>query len=538
MKPRWVFELTGTALLLLLPFSAQLLYPGGTYLLHNPRSLSSIILGIGIDAVAVFLVGWVIFLRVPRLEPPFRALAVAFLSGTVIWWSATAILIFLSLLPPVGIMAHLEPALDRSQTILLGLNFSIPMFATVLVLLRPNAVFALARGLRLGLASFSTCALWVVPNLVYLAFLHPVPGADHSAALPEPGPSQRVVWVMLDELSHDLVFDHPIPGATYPNLAAFRRQSVTFTNVLPSGSKTEMVIPALLAGIRLEGIKSSMNGDLLTEDPVQHQWHPYDPANTLFGLAQANGWNPGVSGWYNPYCRIFHSVLTACTWAPGIQDMLPIQRIGASHHKSPLANSFVIPRFFFRLFFGETRTLKTGLLDQNRRDFTNILEQGQKLIANDKIHFVFLHLPVPHPPGIYNRTTHQLCSCGNYFDNLTLADDTLGRLLQQIRNTPDAAHTTVIVSSDHSWRVPIWKGGQFWTPEEERIAANFSDDSPAFLVHFPGQQQGIDIPGDTPASIEHDIIAALLQQKLSTPQSLVDFVHTAAPPALQTPPHP
>ena len=69
------------------------------------------------------------------------------------------------------------------------------------------------------------------------------------------------------------------------------------------------------------------------------------------------------------------------------------------------------------------------------------------LIENNQVRFVFLHLPVPHPPGIYDRQRHLLRSGGTYLDNMVLADDSLGELLQEIDATPSASQTTVIVSS-------------------------------------------------------------------------------------------
>ena len=34
-----------------------------------------------------------------------------------------------------------------------------------------------------------------------------------------------------------------------------------------------------------------------------------------------------------------------------------------------------------------------------------MMPPAEALIRNHSIGFVFIHLPVPHPPGIYDRTT-------------------------------------------------------------------------------------------------------------------------------------
>jgi len=148
------------------------------------------------------------------------------------------------------------------------------------------------------------------------------------------------------------------------------------------------------------------------------------------------------------------------------------------------------------------------------------MSEAHKLIQNQSIGFVFVHLSVPHPPGIYNRDTHQFQNRGNYFDNLVLADDALGELLEEIKRSPGADRTTLIVSSDHSWRVPIWRKTADWSSEEERISNGEYHPTPVFLVHFPGQSLSIDIAEQIPEMAEYDVVHALLRRKLNSPQDL------------------
>ena len=58
------------------------------------------------------------------------------------------------------------------------------------------------------------------------------------------------------------------------------------------------------------------------------------------------------------------------------------------------------------------------------------MKNAGELLRDQRIRFAFLHMPIPHPPGIYDRTTHQLSSHGDYLDNLVLADETLGALMK------------------------------------------------------------------------------------------------------------
>jgi membrane-anchored protein YejM (alkaline phosphatase superfamily) len=113
---------------------------------------------------------------------------------------------------------------------------------------------------------------------------------------------------------------------------------------------------------------------------------------------------------------------------------------------------------------------------------------------------------------------------GNYLDNLVLADDTLGALMKEIDATPLASRTTVIISSDHSWRIPMWKPAEYWSTEEERASGGRFDNRPVLLIHFPGQKDGNEIKAALPEMIEHDIVAEVLRSRMGSPEDLSAFL--------------
>jgi hypothetical protein len=197
--------------------------------------------------------------------------------------------------------------------------------------------------------------------------------------------------------------------------------------------------------------------------------------------------------------------------------------MGASEDKSVLVNAQILATAFLTARSPSEAEVAAPRI----RAYRNLLTRAKDLIRNGEVDFIFIHLSVPHPPGFYNRKTHELCACGNYIDNLELADDSLGQLEEEIKHSPQAAQTTLIVSSDHSWRVPLWRGHNYWTPEEERVSQGEFDRRPVFLVHFPGQKSAIDIAEPESELIEHDIIASILQNKLQSPGDLVSFLPSA-----------
>jgi hypothetical protein len=528
MKARWLLEAFGVALLLMLPYFAPLIMPGDVTIYHHYLNLTNIIDALLLDLAGAFLLAAILLAFLHRLAPLPRKIAGACLAGLLIWRTVGIAISLCS----TGYSAAIK---DFSETqhhpILLIVAFwsrfshllaiTIPLLLVAIAWMKPDTARHIVRAVRLSLAAFSFCALWIIPQLLYFAYgLNGSPSFDHSSSQLQSKSSQRIVWMVFDELSYDLTFDHPPSGQQFPQFENLHSSSTNFSDIQPSGVFTERIIPSLLAGHEIDQIRSTKYGNLVIFDNERQQWVAYDPNQTLIGLAKDNGWNPGIVGWFNPYCRIFADVLTACSWTPGIQRLLSIEKAGASEDKSVLADSLVIPRSFLNRFLSRTNTTGADLLKQNIRDYNSIMGQARNLIRNGQIHFVFVHLPVPHPPGIYNRDTHKLCECGNYLDNLTLADDTLGVLLQQINQTPWAGQTTVIVSSDHSWRIPLWKPRREWTPEEEAISRGHFDERPVFLVHFPGQKSSQDVVTPVPELKEHDIIASMLQGKIKNPDDL------------------
>jgi len=370
-------------------------------------------------------------------------------------------------------------------------------------------------------AAISFCSLWIIPQLLYIASIHAsnqatsplqVPSAMHNSS------DRRIVWILFDELSYDQTFDHPAPGIILPNFDRLRTESVSFSKLKPTGFYTKLVIPSLFLDRRIDRIRSTVHGYLWYKDESQNRWIAYDPNTTLFGLAQQNGWSTGVDGPYIPYCHLLSSVLNVCVREPSL--VLPMENYGASEEKSVLANAAVLlPALLSKL---APRTAPTT--DPNQQGNRNLTASARRLIENDRVRFVFLHLPVPHPPGIYDRQRHSLRPGGTYLDNLVLADDTLGSLLQEIYATPSASRTTVIISSDHSWRIPIWRHSEFWSDEEERASGGRFDDRPVLLIHFPGQNSGNDVNAPLPELLEHDIIADMLRGKINNSQDLAAFL--------------
>jgi hypothetical protein len=512
MRVRSILEAGGFALFLVLPFVSPLLIPGGAALLHQRLAFHNPLLGVLVDIAAFSLVGIVISVLIRRLPALPRSMVSGFILGFVIWWAIFGVITIGMSLPDFH---NIRPSvvLGGAQERVLELNSLVPMLFLGIGVLRPGLISSLVRKMRFALAAFSFSALWIVPQIVYLVMLPAVPPFDHSGEVAKIDFGKRIVWVLFDELSYKLAFEEIPHQIELPNFHKLALESSSFGNIQPAGYYTDHVVPALLAGKELDDIRSNLKGELLYRNRDQGRWQAYDPGETLFGIAHRNGWNPGVAGWFNAYCRMFVDVLTACAWQPGINAMIPLQRLGASRDIPVRENALILPRFFLYLYTGLGRVQSVNRLQKDFADYEILVSQSKRLIENGQIHFVFIHLPVPHPPGFFDRKTHTFCQCGNYLDNLVLADQTLGLMMHEIDQSPWAQQTTLIVSSDHSWRVPMWNRAPGWTPEEAAVSKGQFDSRPVFLVHSPGQTAGSTITAPVPELREYTALSAVLSGK-------------------------
>jgi hypothetical protein len=309
------------------------------------------------------------------------------------------------------------------------------------------------------------------------------------------------VWLLFDELSYDQTFEHRFPSLALPAFDSFKSKSVVFSNLQPAGYYTDRVIPSYLLGESVGNIRSNLDGDpvvKLTGKP----WQAFDAQATLFAEAKRLGWTTGVVGWYNPYCRILVGTLNYCFWRMGDG-----QSDGAFPDHSALQNAAVpieeeLHGFEHKPGFAELK---------HAQDFTAIMPQAEALLRDQSIGFVFIHLPIPHPPGIYDRRTGRLRATGSYIDNLALADKSLAELMAILNATSLAPRTTVIVCSDHSWRVPMWRSPPLWTKEDETASHGRFDPRPVLMIHFPGQHEGQLVTAPFPSIRIHEIIQHLLR---------------------------
>jgi hypothetical protein len=474
---------------------------------HSFLPMQSVIWGVLLDLGVFTLLAALLFRYLEKNETGLRTALWAFVAAELASASATALW---------AIRRGPTPFLDPDKVYIVVL-----LAALVLRWLRPvdyrRAVHTLG-----AIIMFVGCSMfWMIPELFYqglrqrvdaaVPVTQPAPVSDRRVPGAEGG---RIVWLLFDELSYDQTFDHRFPGLAMPAFDKFRSESVVFSDLKPAGYYTDRVISSFFLGTPVDDVRSTLDGESQVKLAGSQSWQAFDAHRTLFSDAQRLGWTTGVVGWFNPYCRILAGTLNYCFWRMGDG-----QSNGALPDQSVWQNA-AVPLVELKRGWNHEPDFAQ---QRHLQDVAAMPPQAEALIRDQSIKFVFIHLPVPHPPGAYDRNHRG--TTGSYIDNLALADKSLGELLATLAGTATAAKATVIVCSDHSWRVPMWRSSPGWTKEDEAASHGRFEPRPVLMIHFPGQQTEQDVVRPYDELRIHEIIETMLRGQQPHFESLLAGSH-------------
>ncbi len=336
----------------------------------------------------------------------------------------------------------------------------------------------------------------------------------------------RIVLIILDELGYDPAFAHRLPGLRLPAFDALAAQSTQFTQAVAPGLYTEQVVPALLAGSPVPLVAFSSSGELFFRNAKGAPWQTLADTGTIFGDALQRNYTTAAIGWHNPYCRLLAASLDHCFFASRANSVTPDFDSRASFRANLL---------------GPARHLLRNLREQDpfRRadaqeatthiqDLQNLLQAADAQIQHGGADFLFIHLPVPHPSGIYSRarSTFDISGTTSYVDNLALADHVLAHLRDELKASGTWDSSAVIVMGDHSWRtVQQWIPTRSWTAEDQTASRGGGyDPRPAYLVKLPGQQTGALVDQPFPTIRTRTLLDAIMGGKVRTAGDLKRWV--------------
>jgi hypothetical protein len=340
-----------------------------------------------------------------------------------------------------------------------------------------------------------------------------------ATAFPATALRHRVVWILYDELSYREVFERANPnGLSLPTFQSIRSASVFFRNVVPAGYSTEFAVPSLFLGSSVHDVRVDAPRRESIRLLGKAGYTPFGPEATIFDELHRERLNSAVVGWYMPYCDLFASVVSRCAW----ESEVPVIG-GMSGEQTVLQNALSLARVRFQAIRGHTLVsaadMSAAVLER-QRVYSRLMADAVSAIADPTTSLVFIHLPVPHPPGIYDRHTQNLSASGSYLDNLVLADRTLQILLDAIHSSASRDVTALIMSSDHSWRIELWNKDPAWSREDASAAPTSFDPRIPLLVQFPNQNQGVEIDQSFDAIRSRSLIMGILHGQLVTPNAV------------------
>ncbi len=259
----------------------------------------------------------------------------------------------------------------------------------------------------------------------------------------------RVLWLLFDELDQRIAFSHRPAGIGLPEFDQFARESVVASQAFPPAMETMRSLPSLLTGRSVNNATITEANDLTISFSDNGRRAMWSKEPGILAWTAKEKINTALVGWYHPYPRILGSWLQYSAF----QVFCLYSQVRGEDFISAWVNQLSI-----LVMPISTRRL-------HRQSYLESMRESLSVATNWSYGLTILHLPVPHPPGIYDSITGRLTitdfsKYGGYFDNLRLADRTLG----QIRNTLNIAGlwkpTTVIVTTDHFWRAASTYDGQ------------------------------------------------------------------------------
>jgi hypothetical protein len=487
----------GLASILLVMSYGDLLGGGYDARMHVPFALNGIAWA---QLTDIFLLGLLLFavigpLSRTRLYPWVR------------------LLLTIAVPPYVILLTRSEISLAVTKSVVLVIAI---LWAALVLLLWIRFKDAYGKLVRVGefvAAILTVFCLCSILQLLWILRWKPGPHeqtAVWTATTQPPREHPRLVWIVFDELSYDQVYEDRADGLALPNFDALRNESTVYTDVQAVGDQTVKILPSLLSGQVIDGFKFTFDNRLLVHDRGTHGYTQLTGTETVFGDAQKSGWRTAAVGWYNPYCTIYAGTIDDCYWMNLDRMDGPMAQDASfwSNVRSPLKQAgeqIVWPA-------RADEDICTYGVRQRTKTYVDLEEHAAQVLKGDQADFVFLHLPVPHSPPIWNRASGgyaQKCG-GSYLDNLALADRELGSIVATLKSSPRWKDTTLIVEGDHSWRLWLWNDQPAWTAEDREASQAGFDARPAVIVHHAGQMQAQEVT--TPWSLIN--VHAVVEQVL------------------------
>ncbi len=332
----------------------------------------------------------------------------------------------------------------------------------------------------------------------------------------KPENQNRIVWIVFDEFDYHYGLEDSVQSSQMKNFKRLQSRSLNSTNAHSPAYDTLESIPSLLIGTQVARTRYLNNRDLLLRLKDSERTIQFSKSDSVFSDLKQSGIRNAAIGWYHPYCDIYGKSLNDCYWAsmfpenevykPGLRNAL-VKDLKLAMYSIPGIFRFINSRMEIEPYF-------------NR--YKEIMTNSQNALNNSDNGFVFIHLPVPHSPNIYNAKTESFSGKGKYQDNLVLSDKSLGKVLDILESNEEFDSSTIIVSSDHQWRkINIDRDG---VGEQNSPNDVKEYDRIPFIVKLPNQDSSVEYKKPFNTAITRSMIGAISKNQIKTKEDLVNWL--------------
>jgi hypothetical protein len=347
---------------------------------------------------------------------------------------------------------------------------------------------------------------------------------------PENKVKNRVVWIIFDELDYRVPFE--IKPLALPEFERFKNESLSATDARSPARDTLESIPSLLTGKPVEHGSPSGKAELILHFADQTT-AKFSETNDIFSDVRALDGNAAVIGWYHSYCRTIGRRLAACGWEG--DKYSGSRSLGAAMLRQAEELAVLLPLIFSSDIDLIEQSIDSNFEPEEERTREMVDAHRQRLeavkaaVVNPELDLVFIHLPLPHPPAKYDRLTREFSQLHqDYVNNLALSDDVLGQIRRQMEEAGEWDDSTVLISTDHQWRVEHWKDSKIsFTANDRALTGEIEDRRVPFMIKLKNQKQATVYDRRFNTVVSRALLLAVMKGEINAPAELKNWLDAA-----------
>ncbi len=420
------------------------------------------------------------------------------------------ILVLAALLSPVEYLRESfgvtrTQALDAFRSLPAPLELGVGLLAVVLAATAIWQRRLVARAVFVGVLILSPLALGNAVQTLWHALsadgLHGDAIPQHAPRGPGAAAAVRVVWIVFDELDYRLAFEDRPAWIDLPEFDALRGESFFATHAIEASSETGTALSSLLLGRPVHtGVAAGATELMLRLDPGDAQAVSMRELPNFFTRVREMSLRLGIVGIYHPYCRLFPDVYAECVWEPflpggGLRSAETFTGVLLSHAYK------LLPVLYYR--------------GEHIASAVRSVAAASAFAADPELDVVFIHLPIPHPPYIYDAAAGDFTlfnfSSSAYIEQLALADRALGEIRRAMEESGVWRSSALLVTSDHGWRFASLHG----EPRDHRVP---------FLLKLAGEPVGFEYEARFPSWRAAKLLRGVLTGGVARPDEIAAWL--------------